>query len=114
MSDGALVSFCGLYCGECGKYRKGKCLGCMGNEKAAWCGIRKCNIEKGYKSCAECVEFADPMACSKFDNLMGRLFGFLFNSNRAAGIAMIKEKGLEGFAEHMAEYGRVSIRRRGI
>lgn len=113
MANVELVSFCGLYCGECGKHKKGKCPGCAGNEKATWCKIRSCNMELGYKSCAECEEFPDPAQCSKFDNFFGTIIGFLLNSNRAAGIAKIKELGLQGFADYMAEYGRPAIRRRG-
>lgn len=107
-----LVSFCGLYCAHCGRHKKGKCPGCAGNEKASWCKIRSCNLEHGYTSCAECTEFPNPGECKKFDNFIGRVIGVVLNSNRAAGIAMIKEQGRDGFAEHMDGYGRVSIKRR--
>lgn len=34
------VAYCGLYCGACQSYTKGKCPGCDANEKATWCEIR--------------------------------------------------------------------------
>jgi len=69
-------------------------------------------MELGYTSCAECAEFPNPGDCKKFDNFIGRVIGFVLNSNRAAGIAMIKERGREGFAEYMEGYGRVALKRK--
>lgn len=42
------IAACGLYCGACRKYLKGKCLGCRQNDKAAWCKIRQCCQAKGF------------------------------------------------------------------
>lgn len=106
-----LVACCGLYCGACRAQRKGKCPGCRDNAKAKWCTVRSCCLEKGIRTCAECTDFADPMACSKYNNFMARLFGFVFRSDRAACIVQIKQLGLEGHAQAMAEQGRQSIRR---
>lgn len=109
--DPALVAYCGLYCGACKSYQKGKCPGCHENSKASWCSIRTCCMEHGYKSCADCTEFSNPMDCKKFNNFFSKLFALLFRSDRAACIAAIKEKGYEGFATFMAEKGLQSIRR---
>jgi hypothetical protein len=106
-----LVAFCGLYCAQCGKFKKGKCPGCAGNEKASWCGIRKCCLEHGYATCADCTEFADPMACGKFNNFISRLVGFVLRSDRAAGIARIKAVGRAGFAAEMETLGRAAVKR---
>ncbi len=108
----SLVAFCGLYCGECGSFKKGRCPGCAENTKASWCKIRSCNMERGYKSCAECTEFSNPTDCRKFHNFMAKIFGVLFNSDRAACIAKLKELGLDGYAEFMVRLGRQSIPRR--
>ena len=98
-----LISCCGLYCKNCRAFIKGKCSGCEENSKATWCKIRACCMENGYKSCADCKEFADPMDCKKFNNFMTKIFAFVFRGDRAAGIALIKEKGYENFAAYMAE-----------
>jgi len=110
-ADKNLIAFCGLYCGACKKYLDEKCSGCVGNEKASWCTIRKCNLEKKYSSCAECKEFSDPMACQKYNNFISKVFGFVFRSNRKACIARIKEIGLEKFAQEMAEKRQQSLKR---
>jgi len=109
--DSKLVSFCGLYCGPCSKYLKGKCPGCAENEKATWCKIRSCCIEKGINSCAECNEFSDVKDCKKFDNFVAKMFEFVFKSDRKAGIKMIKESGYDEFARYMAENQMVSMKK---
>ena len=106
-----LVAFCGLYCGECGQYKRGKCPGCAENENAGWCQIRACCQEHSLETCAACAEFADVRDCRKFDNFMSRIFGVIFRSDRPANIARIKAIGVEAYASEMATRGRQSIRR---
>ena len=110
-ADSALVAYCGLYCGACGKYLRDKCPGCHNNTKASWCAVRTCNIERHYSSCAECVEYPEVMDCKKFNNIFARVFGIIFQSNRAACISQIKTLGIQGHAEEMVRLGRQSIRR---
>ena len=105
------VAYCGLYCGACGAYRKERCPGCHGNEKATWCKVRTCCIAKGYASCADCTQFSDPRDCRMFNNAIAKLIGFVLRSDRAACIQQIKSLGLEGHAQQMAAAGRQSIRR---
>jgi len=97
-----LVAYCGLYCGACHSYTKGKCKGCHENTKATWCTVRSCCIENGFNSCAECRDHSNPNDCKKFNNFMSRLFGFVFKSDRAACIAQIKHSGIAGHTEIMA------------
>jgi hypothetical protein len=59
IADKKLIAFCGLYCGACARYLAEKCPGCRENEKASWCGVRSCCLERGYAGCADCVEFPD-------------------------------------------------------
>lgn len=109
--DENLVAYCGLYCGACYKYLKGKCPGCKENEKATWCKIRTCNIENDLKSCAACKEFDDLHDCKKYNNAVSRVFEFFFRSNRYACIDMINKDGYEEFAKYMAENQLVSIKK---
>jgi len=109
--DKALIAFCGLYCGACRQYLAEKCPGCRKNEKASWCKIRQCGLQRGYASCADCTQFAEATACKTFDNLVGRIFGFLFRSNRPACIAMIKKHGYAAYALFMAQNKLQSIKR---
>ena len=111
IADAKLVAYCGLFCGACGKYRRGRCPGCHENAKASWCKVRACCVANGYGSCANCKEFDDAMKCRKFNNIISKLFGLVFRSDRAACIGQIKELGVQGHAEKMAAAGRQSIRR---
>jgi hypothetical protein len=106
-----LVAYCGLYCGECGRYKSKKCPGCQKNEKASWCKVRRCCMENGKLSCADCKVFASASECSKFNNIFSKLFGFIFGSNRQASIDMIKDKGYEAYAEEMVRRGTHSLKK---
>jgi hypothetical protein len=107
-----LVARCGLYCGACRSYLKGRCPGCAAHAKATWCKVRTCCGEKSLPSCAGCADHPDPMACKKFNNPMAKLFGFLFRSDRAACIDQIKRIGLEEHARSMASLGAQTLKRR--
>jgi hypothetical protein len=110
VADAALVAYCGLYCGACGAFRRGRCPGCHENQKAGWCKVRTCCLENGYGSCAECTLVADPHDCKKFNNIISKLFAWIFRSDRYACIRQIREKGLPGHAEWMAERGLQTIK----
>jgi hypothetical protein len=111
VADQNLIAFCGLYCGACGRYLKESCPGCAKNEKAGWCGLRKCCIERNYQSCADCKEFADVMQCKKFNNFFSKIFGLIFRSDRKACIDLIKKSGYNDYAKEMARTKRQSIKR---
>lgn len=106
-----LVAYCGLYCGACKRYLKGKCPGCHDNIKASWCKIRQCCIENGYSSCALCHDYSDPQECAKFNNFISKIFGLLFRSDRRACIMQIKTLGLKGHADDMASSKRHTIKK---
>jgi hypothetical protein len=106
-----LVAYCGLYCGACKAYVRGKCQGCHENSKATWCRVRSCCSAKPIATCAECAEFPDPRSCKKYNNLIAKLFGLVFRSDRAACIDQIRQIGLMGHAQAMAEMGKPAIRR---
>ena len=110
-ADTTLIAFCGLYCGECVRYKKDKCPGCAANEQAEWCSIRKCCIKNGLSSCAECTTYGNVMDCSLFNNIMSKLFGFIFRSNRKACISFIKTNGAKAYAAMMTEKGQHTIKR---
>lgn len=107
-----LVAFCGLYCGACKRYLKGKCPGCRDNFKASWCKIRLCCIEQEYSSCADCADYPNPQECGRFNNFIGRIFGLIFRSDRSACIRQIKDLGLKGHAENMAAKKRHTIKKK--
>ncbi len=106
-----LVAYCGLYCGACGAYLKERCDGCHKNEKASWCRIRSCCNGNGILSCASCSDYANPRECKKFNNIMSKLFGLVFRSDRAACIDQIKKMGIDGHAAKMAGLKMQAIKR---
>jgi len=111
VADVDLVAYCGLYCGACGAYRRGRCPGCRENQKATWCKVRTCCRETACSSCAECKTVSDPNDCKKFNNWIAKLFGLVFRSDRRACILQIREQGLPGHAETMAARRQQAIRR---
>ena len=104
------IAACGLYCGACRKYLAGKCPGCRLNEKASWCKTRSCCMENKFNTCAECPR--DVNDCKLYSNRIAKVFAFLFNSDRAACIRYIKEKGEKAFAEEMSKRKCQTIKRK--
>ena len=112
IADEKNIAFCGLYCGACGAFTKGKCSGCAGNEKATWCQIRTCCMEKGYRSCADCTDITDLRDCKKYHNPIARVIGFVSRTDRNACIGYIRTNGYSDFARYMAEKGKSSMPRK--
>lgn len=104
-----LIAACGLYCRNCGKYKKNKCPGCMGNTKATWCKIRSCCIENNIANCSACINYTNPMDCSKYNNLFGRVIEFFTHTDRSLCIRYLQEKGEDDFATMMTEKNRMSL-----
>ena len=110
VSDTQNIAACGLYCGACRKFLAEKCPGCKHNEKATWCKIRSCCQENKFNTCAECPH--DVKECGLFSNWIGKVFAFLFNSDRAACIRYIKGHGEQAFAEEMTKRKCQTIKRK--
>lgn len=95
------VAHCGLYCGECSKFKKGNCSGCYSNDKATWCDIKKCCLDNGFSTCAEC-DIIPIGECKKFNNAFSKLISFTTGVDRIRCIERIKQIGTESFALEMA------------
>jgi len=108
-ADQELIAYCGLYCGACRKYLNGKCSGCRLNDKATWCKIRKCNMEKGFHTCADCnMDVAD---CGKYSNFISKVFGLIFRSDRKACVYRIKMIGEEAYVKEMSAKRSMTIKK---
>ncbi len=101
VADASLVTKCGLYCGACKAYLKGKCEGCAETLKKAKCKIRNCCVEHNYTTCADCETYTDTSKCKKMNGGIDRFFSLIFRYDRAAGIQMVRKQGAEAFAEKM-------------
>jgi len=111
VADTNLIAYCGLYCGACPSYLKGKCPGCHENAKASWCTVRSCNMEQQLASCADCTQISH-RTCKKYNNFMSKMVGFILRSDRAACIDNISSMGYAAFAEDMVANKRQTIRRK--
>lgn len=112
VADPKMIAKCGLYCGACKSYLKGKCGGCAANENATWCKVRSCCKENNYRSCADCKQFENAVECKKFNNFMSKMIGLLLNSDRKACINLIKEIGYDDFSLKMAHEKIQTIKRK--
>jgi hypothetical protein len=106
-----LIAYCGLYCKNCSKYKQAKCAGCEKNEKASWCTIRTCCIEKGIQSCAQCSDFQNPSECKKYNNVFSKVIQFVTRTDRELCVKLIKEEGREAFISYMDKFGKMSLPR---
>lgn len=109
--DKKLIAACGLYCGGCKKYFLEKCPGCSQNEKASWCAIRNCCLERKIQSCADCHDYRDTKECPKYDNFIAKFFSFIFGSDRPASIKYIKANGYDEYAEEMNRRKKMCIKK---
>ncbi|MBF0208851.1 MAG: DUF3795 domain-containing protein [Oligoflexia bacterium] len=107
-----LVSYCGLYCGACGRYLKGACLGCAESVGKTWCKIRSCCVANEYHSCANCKKITEYQQCKNFNNLIARFFSWIFKSDRVAGLEKIKKEGMKEFASYMSKKRTHSIKKK--
>ena len=98
-----LVAYCGLYCGGCGGYKKGKCKACKLDGGFGSCKIRKCCVERGYRVCAECEVYPD---CGMLNNFISKILSFVFRSNRNGNLKEIQEIGIEKWAEEREASGK--------
>ncbi|MDY7078448.1 MAG: DUF3795 domain-containing protein [Chloroflexota bacterium] len=103
-----LLSFCGLYCGNCSGYKRGmplmgKCAGCMENGGPPNCGIRECCRTKGYRTCAECDILDDCKLLNTFTHKVARI---VFGSDKQGNLAKIKVLGVEAFVQEQIQSGK--------
>jgi hypothetical protein len=98
----AHIAACGLFCSNCRKFEKGKCAGCQVQPGFARCAIRICCQEKAITTCAECADFTAPRSyreCPKINNLIGKVFGLIFGSDRPGTLATLRDQGREAYLE---------------
>lgn len=105
-----LVASCGLYCGTCKRYLADKCQGCAKNTKATWCKIRTCNIEQGYSNCSDCT-LTERNSCKKLNNPIGKVFEFIFRTDRLTSLQFIQEKGSKVYSQKMCSLGQMSFKK---
>ena len=80
-------------------FRKGRCKGCHGDKPMyKGCPIKACVKDNNYDTCADCEEFYSEFRdCRKLNNLISKICGFVFRSDRLGNIDRIRAAGLEKF-----------------
>jgi len=104
------IAACGLFCTNCGKFKSGKCQGCQIAPGFQRCSIRRCCIEKGITTCADCDEFPAPRSyreCRKINNFIAKVFALIFQSNRPAALAILRGEGKMAYLHVKRESGRM-------
>ena len=97
-NQNVIVACCGLVCSECAMYLNNKCRGCRGERPVFQnCKIRKCNMDNEYDTCADCTDFQELRECKKLNNIISKIFGFIYKTNRIESLNRIRETGLEKF-----------------
>ncbi len=89
-NNGSLVAYCGLFCGECGSYLKGKCKGCKEGGGFSRCKVRICCTEKGILTCAECEEYTDFRDCKKLNGAIAKVYSLFSSEDRLGNLEGLK------------------------
>jgi hypothetical protein len=103
------IAPCGLFCTNCGKFKKGRCQGCQIQPGFAQCAARKCVIEKGITTCAQCPDFQHGrsfLECKKLNNFIAKFFALIFGSDRPGALAMLRDEGPEAYLKAKRASGR--------
>lgn len=89
------LSYCGVFCGKCGNYKKNEnCQGCR-NETILIddCGIRVCAAKRGLLHCGECADFP----CAELDAFYHN--GKASNLEALGNMQSIIENGIDTWLE---------------
>lgn len=94
-----MVSYCGIYCGACPGFHKGRCKGCRtavrksSHKRSCGYGMRICCEEKEIDYCGQCEEYP----CSKINRLIRSQksrMEYDYRHDIPKNFEMIKEEGL--------------------
>jgi hypothetical protein len=105
----AHIAACGLFCTNCGAFKRGRCQGCQIAPGFACCPVRQCCADKQITTCAECDEFRTPRdyrECKKINSWIAKLFRLVFRSDRPGALAMLRDQGPEAYLRAKREGGK--------
>ena len=99
---GEHIAPCGLFCTNCGKFKRGRCKGCQIEPGFGRCSVRLCVIEKGITTCAECPDFQnerDFRECAKVNNFISKMIALFTKSDRPVALALLRDKGRDAYLQ---------------
>ena len=106
----AHIAACGLFCTNCGAFRKGRCQGCQIRPRFSSCRTRACCEGRGITTCAECGDFAAPRdfrECPKVYNWIARIVAAISRSDRTGALVLLRDRGREVFLASKRASGRM-------
>jgi len=104
------VAPCGLFCTNCGKFKKGSCRGCQVEPGFSRCAVRLCCQERGITGCWECLDFKAPRdyrECRKVNNAIAKIFALLFKSDRPGALLLLRDRSRAAFLEARRKSGKM-------
>ncbi len=107
----AHIAACGLYCTNCGAFKRKKCKGCQVSPTYfSSCPVRRCCADKDITVCADCGSFSSPRdfrECKKVNNFVAKLFALIFRTNRPAALAMLRDRGRDAYLREKRASGKM-------
>ena len=107
-AEGAHISACGLFCTNCGAFKRKKCKGCQVSPNFSCCPVRQCCADKGITVCGF-GSFSSPRdfrECKKVNSFVAKLFALIFRSNRPAALAMLRDQGRDAYLRDKRASGK--------
>lgn len=104
------VGSCGLFCTNCGKFKRGRCYGCQLQPGFGRCPVRLCCVERKITTCAECADFQSPCnyrECPKLNNFIARTISLFTDAERPAALALLRDRGRERYLTVKRESGKM-------
>lgn len=104
------IAACGLFCTNCGRFKKGKCEGCQVSPAFANCPARSCCMEKGIITCAECPDFTtieEYRSCKKLNSFVAKVFSFIFRTDRPTAIHFLRDSGKDAYLAEKRSSGKM-------
>jgi len=99
---------CGLFCTNCGKFKRSRCYGCQLQPGFKRCPVRLCCVGRRITTCAECDDFQSPRdfsECPKVNNFIARTISLFNGSDRPVALALLRDRGRERYLAVKRETG---------
>jgi hypothetical protein len=106
----ASIAPCGLFCSNCGKFKKGRCKGCQVEAGFSRCPVRACCAGRRIETCAGCPDFKSPRdyrECPKVNNFIAKTISLFTGSDRPAALALLRDHGREKYLAAKRETGKM-------
>jgi len=104
------IAACGLFCTNCGAFKRNRCPGCQVGPRFHSCPVRVCVAGKGITTCADCPDFRAPRnfkECPTLNSFIARVFSVLFRSDRPGALALLRDQGRTAYLAAKRQSGKM-------